>query len=179
MPRTPQQNATRNINRRIERVAENLGTDSPIYQDYQKQLEYLFPDNIVMKDGVVQLVRPAQLNLTDLNQLNIEGIAQIEKGLRQSYKQYKKESGDDISLRDYINAQSNITQNLGALYEQYKNAEHQKLVNKAREVMQQKGEKKTHKQIVSIGQMINELQGKPEKDIDWLGIKDLINNGIR
>lgn len=170
--RNAQQNLVRNLNRRIVGVAKNLGTSSPVYQDYQRQLEYLFPNNIAYKDGVAQLVRPMDLNKTDLEQLNIEGIAQLEKGLRSSYKKYQEETGSKMSIKQYINAQQNITKNLGALYQNFKNADHQKIVNAAKSLMQSKG-KPTHKQIVSVGQMIDQLNGKSEKDIDWFGLEEL------
>lgn len=166
------QNETRNINRRIGNVAKNLGTESPIYQDYVSQLEYLFPNNLVMKNGVVQLARPMELNPTDIKQLNIEGIAQIEKGLRSSYKAFKQETGSSMSLAQYVNAQQNVAKNLGAIYGKMKDAEHQAVLDKAVNIM--RSSHKTHEDIVSVGNIIGDIMNKNEEDIDWFGIGDLL-----
>lgn len=55
------QSAVRRFNDRMKTIADNLGTDNPYLDRYLTKLHVLFTDNFRMKDGVPQIIKPAQI----------------------------------------------------------------------------------------------------------------------
>lgn len=150
-------------NKRLVTLASRLGTDSPLYQNEVSKLNYwLDADNIrYNKQGIIQIAKPASLtdkmSLNQLKNLNVKKWQTIKEQYAESFKEAQEElpQGEKLSLSQYINNMSNIAENLGVLYGDFKDPDIQREVNKAIDTMHR--EHKNYDELLSVGGLIARL----------------------
>lgn len=55
------QSAVRRFNYRMQTIADKLGKDTQLLDDYKAKLDVMFPNNYRLKDGVPQLLKPREI----------------------------------------------------------------------------------------------------------------------
>lgn len=55
------QSAVRRFNYRMQTIADRLGKDTKLLEDYKAKLDVMFPNNYRLKDGVPQLLKPGEI----------------------------------------------------------------------------------------------------------------------
>ena len=158
------QGFARRINDRMARLVENLGNDSPVVEDLKEKLDRFFPDNIRYKDGVMQLMKPAQLS----DESSLEALENIEKETptwgkirseyEEEFKKWKSEQAlpEDITIQDYININMNLPSALSTMYTLLPDAYARQALN----IMQQKGRRKTYEELSRVISNIDKAKNR-------------------
>lgn len=107
-------------NRRMDAIAKNLGTDSPIYQrEANKMRESLPPEFTREVNGVLHMYGTNKMQAAGVTYSDIPRIKewrQVKDAYKEGYKDYKRDVDADISLKDYVGMQSNLEEDIPLLY---------------------------------------------------------------
>lgn len=146
------------INYRMQTIANNLGKDSPYYQNMLAKMDILFPDNIRYKDGVAGLSKPSELFKNPESNQNLQNFdkelktwGEIKKQYEEPYERYKEEqeffgNGKEVdTFQGFINLVMDIPRALSYLYPTQTDDQ-----KKAVEIMKTKGRRKTYDELQEV-----------------------------
>lgn len=142
------------INQRMDAIAKNLGTDSPIYQREVNKLTEGLPDNFVYEvNGVthlrnIQKLPQAGFTMADLPE--VRSWQGIKQSYREGYKEMKKEN-PDLTLKEYVQQQNKLEEDMPLLYGDSEKAQ------EGLAIMQIRGRKKTWAEINRVRKIQGEL----------------------
>ena len=160
------QSAARRINYRLQVLQEELGIRSKFYQDVVSQIDIHLRNNYRFKNGVVQIIKPAQIakDSEKLEQLlNIEKATptweSIKKVSEKGFEAYKKKDvfgGEGATLKEYINVNAGLVDALSSMYsilpEQYS--------TQALNIMKISGRRKTYTELNTAIRNVNKGMDK-------------------
>lgn len=155
------QGAARRINDRLQVLQEQLGIRSKFYQDVVAQIDIHLAGNYRFKNGVVQIIKPAQIGKDPAKLealLNIEKTTPtwgaIKKLSEQGFERYKEKDvfgGEGATLKEYINVNAGLADALSSMYsllpEQY--------ATQALNIMKTSGRRKTYTELNTAIRNVN------------------------
>ena len=159
------QSAVRRINSRLTTLAEKVGTNNSLYQDFVTKIDRFFPNNYRFKDGVVQLIKPSQIwKDPDMNRM-IEDLdktqptwAQIKKEHEPRYQKYVEQEKffgtpeeEIVDLGSWIKTFTELPDALVWMY-----AKRDELTDSALEIMHITGRRKTYRELGQATDMTNQ-----------------------
>ena len=154
------QSAVRRLNYRLETLSNNVGKDSPIVQKIMSEVDLYFDGNYRFKNGVAQLVKPQQIyNDEDMNKAlqhldrTVKTWGDYKREYEKEYEHYKEQAeffGDTpVPIGEFINVYANVDKIMEWMYPT-DTAEKEKALN----IMQQKGRRKSYEELASVIKMI-------------------------
>lgn len=142
------------INQRMDAIAKNLGTDSPIYQREANKLSEALPNTCVYEvNGVTHLrnvQKLPQVGFTMADLPEVRTWQAVKESYREGYKEMKKEI-PDLTLKEYVQQQNRLEEDMPLLYGESEKAQ------EGLSIMQIRGRKKTWAEINQVRKIQGEL----------------------
>ena len=153
------QSAVRRFNDRMMNISKNLGKDSSIIEDITAKLDVLFPGNYRFKDGVPQLVRPAEIykdadmsaELYNLDK-EVPTWGEIRKSFESQYEAYAEQEKffkqEPVSIQRFIKTMQSLPEAITIASEQD--------VTDALAILREKGRRKTYAELENVVRIVGD-----------------------
>lgn len=173
-------NTVLSINRRLQNIAKNVGTEHQLYQEYNTKIKRMFtPESIVTRNGVTQIKRGNVLKKESNVGLKLSRLKNLEsyKDIANKSRKQLKEQGINKPTKEQINKQARLSNNAEKIINEnaYKYSEYDtEELQEVEKILTKTGTRKTWDEIRKAVEVLSkDYKGSPIKSPknEFLGLK--------